>query len=252
MKFNNRLFLKILSVLAVFFIVVLILNYFVLPWYVSGEMKEVPAVEGQNISRAFEILQEAGFSPVVSDTMPQPKKPSGIVLNQRPAHGESVKVGRRIHLVITGGAPKVMVPDLKGKSLSDARLMLERANLELGSIEIVEIKENRDKILTQQYAAGTFITEGTKVGVSISKGQLPGTITVPVLTGKLLSEAESILTAIDLKVGKINFQPSFQLAPNTIIDQYPAAGSKMNPGDKVELFVTKEAAIPEEANTKAE
>lgn len=252
MKFNNPFFLKILSVLAIFFVVILILNYFILPWYVTSETREVPGVEGQNISRAFEILSEAGFTPIVSDTMPQPKKPSGIVLNQRPAKGESVKVGRRIHLVITGGSPKVMVPDLKGKSLSDARLLLERTNLELGSIEIVEVKENMDKILSQQYAPGVFITEGTKVGVSVSKGKLPGTITIPVLTGKLLSEAEAILRGLDLKVGKINFQPSFQLAPNTIIDQYPSAGSKLNPGEKVELFVTKEASIPDETKVETQ
>jgi beta-lactam-binding protein with PASTA domain len=29
------------------------------------------------------------------------------------------------------------------------------------------------------------------------------------------------------------------LLPNTVLDQYPSSGNKLNPGEKVDLFVTK-------------
>jgi beta-lactam-binding protein with PASTA domain len=29
--------------------------------------------------------------------------------------------------------------------------------------------------------------------------------------------------------------------PNTVLDQYPSKGNKLNPGDRVDLFVTKAA-----------
>lgn len=246
MKINSQFLLKLLYFLGTFGIILLILNFFFFPWYVSSEIRTVPKVEGLQIEKAKQILTEAGLTPIVSDTMAQPRKEAGLVLNQRPKQGEQVKDGRRVHLVVSGGAQRVLVPDLLGKTINEAKLALERMNLELGSIEIVEIVENKDKILSQQYPAGTFLKEGTKVGISVSKGELPGSIEVPILAGKLLSEAEAILRQINLKVGKINFQPSFQLAPNTIIDQYPAAGTKLNPGDAVELFVTKESQLRDE------
>jgi len=56
---------------------------------------------------------------------------------------------------------------------------------------------------------------------------------------KSLSEAEKVLADSSLKVGKINYQPSFSLLPNTILDQYPSKGNKVNPGDAIDLFVTK-------------
>ncbi|MCC6550225.1 MAG: PASTA domain-containing protein [Ignavibacteriaceae bacterium] len=246
MKINSQFLLKLLYFLGAFGIIILLLNFLFFPWYVSSEVRTVPKVEGLNIIKAKQILSDAGLTPIVSDTMPQPRKEAGLVLNQRPKSGEQVKDGRRVHLVISGGAQRVLVPELIGKTINEAKVALEKVNLELGSIEIVEIKEDKDKILSQQYPTGSLQKEGTKVGISVSKGELPGTIEVPVLAGKLLSEAEVILSQINLKVGKINFQPSFQLAPNTIIDQYPPAGTKLNPGDQVELFVTKESQLRDE------
>jgi beta-lactam-binding protein with PASTA domain len=42
-----------------------------------------------------------------------------------------------------------------------------------------------------------------------------------------------------LTIGKINYQPSSTLLPNTILDQYPSGGNLLSPGDVVDLFVTK-------------
>ncbi|MCK7523076.1 MAG: PASTA domain-containing protein [Ignavibacteriales bacterium] len=52
-------------------------------------------------------------------------------------------------------------------------------------------------------------------------------------------EAGKVLADSSLKVGKLNYQISFSLLPNTVIDQYPSKGNKLNPGDAVDLFVTK-------------
>lgn len=96
-------------------------------------------------------------------------------------------------------------------------------------------------IFDQQYVDGTPLKKGDSVGVTVSAGEEFGEITVPDLIGKSLTEAEKILADSSLQVGKINYQPSFSLLPNTVLDQYPSKGNKANKGDQVDLFVTKSA-----------
>jgi len=64
------------------------------------------------------------------------------------------------------------------------------------------------------------------------------------LIGKSLVEAQKVLADSSLNVGKINYQSSFSLLPNTVVDQYPSKGSKVNPGSSVDLFVTKNSDSP--------
>ena len=94
-------------------------------------------------------------------------------------------------------------------------------------------------IFDQEFVEGTPIKKGQLVGVSVSSGIESGEISVPDLIGKSLMEAGKVLADSLLKIGKLNYQISFSLLPNTIIDQYPSKGTKLNPGDAVDLFVTK-------------
>ncbi|OGU79831.1 MAG: hypothetical protein A2W11_13075 [Ignavibacteria bacterium RBG_16_35_7] len=94
-------------------------------------------------------------------------------------------------------------------------------------------------IFDQEYVEGTPIKKGQTVGVSLSSGIETGEISVPDLIGKSLMEAGKVLADSSLRIGKLNYQISFSLLPNTIIDQYPSRGYKLNPGDAVDLFVTK-------------
>jgi len=100
-------------------------------------------------------------------------------------------------------------------------------------------------IFDQQYEEGTKLKKGNTVAVSISSGTDIGEIIVPDLIGKSLAEARKILSNNALKVGKINYQRSYSLLPNTILDQYPSSGNKVNSGEAVDLFVTQAADSPQ-------
>jgi serine/threonine-protein kinase len=105
-------------------------------------------------------------------------------------------------------------------------------------------------IFDQQYEEGTRLKQGEFVGVTISAGRGGGSIIVPDLIGKSLTEARKILADSSLIIGKINFQPSSTLLPNTILDQYPSSGNSLNSGNAVDLFVTQpsDINIPNEEN----
>ena len=217
----------------------LIMNYIVMPWYVYSPEKPVPKVLGMSAADAVNVLKNSDLTPVISDTTFDEKYPRGSVIYQRPNAGETVKVGRRIYLFISGGEPSINVPVLTGKSINDAKFALERIGLYLGKIDSAASTNPEDMIFDQQFPPGTPLKKGDYVGVTLSIGNNPGGIMVPNLIGKSLSEAEKILADSTLKVGKINYQPSVSLLPNTVLDQYPSVGNKVSQGSAVDLFLTK-------------
>ncbi len=239
--FKNSIVRRFLIAFAAFIVFVWFMNSVVMPWYVSSPEKKVPKVIGMNEEDAIKTLKDSDMVPVISDTTYDEKFPTGTIIYQRPNASEIVKVGRRIYLFISGGEPVVSVPMLKGKSIRDARFALERLGLNMGKIDSISSDNPRDMIFDQQYAAGTPLKKGDSVGVSLSIGSGIGSIIVPNLIGKSLDQAQQILADSSLKIGKINYQQSYSLLPNTVLDQYPSKGSKLNPGDAVDLFVTKAA-----------
>lgn len=234
---------KFLWGLFALFALILLLDNVILPWYVSSPKEKVPDVVGKNQDDAVKLLESLDMQPVIGDTTYDEKFPEGSIIFQRPRAGEIVKEGRRVYLFVSGGEPLIYVPELIGKSVRDAKFSLERLGLKLGDVDQEPSSYPKDMIYDQQFAEGTPVKKGESVNVTVSIGQVQtGSIEVPDLIGKSLTEAEAILADSSLKVGKINYQPSFSLLPNTILDQYPSKGNKVNPGDAIDLFVTKTAS----------
>ena len=236
---SNRFVKRTLIIFTAILVILLLLDFLLLPWWVSKEETKVPKVVGMNEQEAVAILEDHDLNPIISDTTFNESFPKGAIALQRPEEGSTVKVGRRVYLFISGGEPTVLVPMLKGKSVRDAKFALERIGLKLGTVEQVPSSNPKNMIFDQEYVEGTPIKKGQTVGVSLSSGIETGEISVPDLIGKSLMEAGKVLTDSSLRIGKLNYQISFSLLPNTIIDQYPSKGYKLNPGDAVDLFVTK-------------
>ncbi len=216
-----------------------LMNSVVMPWYVSSPERHVPKVTGLKESQAIQTLKDSDLVGIISDTTFDENVPKGAIILQRPEANEVVKTGRRVYLYISGGDPIISVPNLKGRSIRDAKFTLEGLGLELGKIDKIASNNPKDMIYDQQYAVGTPLRKGDSVGVTVSLGQSYGQVIVPDLIGKSLIEATKILADSSLQVGKINYQRSFSLLPNTVLDQYPSGGNKANPGDAVDLFITK-------------
>ena len=252
MKKNIRksLLKKLLYILSGLIAFVLLLNIVIMPWYVSSPETTVPQVVGLPLEKAIDSLEKEGFRTLISDTVYGLKVKAGSVFLQKPDAGEIVKEGRTIYLFLSGGQKVIPVPALKGKSILDAKFALERLGLKLGRVERIPSSQPEDMIFDQQFAEGTLLKQGEIVGITVSAGRGGGEIIVPDLIGKSLSEAKKILSDSSLVIGKINYQPSSTLLPNTILDQYPSSGNTLNPGDAVDLFATKpvDRNIPNEEN----
>jgi serine/threonine-protein kinase len=108
---------KILSILAGAALVIILLNYLIMPWYVHSAETKVPGVIGMKDTEAMNVLEQAGFKPMISDTSFGLDFAAGTIFLQKPDAGKLVKEGRTVYLFISGGEKVVLVPMLTGKSL---------------------------------------------------------------------------------------------------------------------------------------
>jgi eukaryotic-like serine/threonine-protein kinase len=242
---KGRRFLTAVGSIVGFFI---LLNYILLPAYVrNGGTLTVLDVSGIPFDSARAILDGQGLQAIQAETRPDPDRPSGTVINQNPQGGAIVKHGRRVYLTISGGEGQVVVPSLRGRSTRDAKFALERYGLKLGGINYATSSNfPENTIIEQSIAPDSRVARGTVVGVTVSSGREMRQIEVPQLVGKSTTEAEKLLMNAHLKVGNISFQPSFDLLPNTVVDQFPRAGEMVNEDQPVDLFIVKAGKPTEE------
>lgn len=224
------------------------MNYIVLPLYVNHAGRvSVPSVIGMSRDSALMIVERAGLRVVDADTRPDPTYPPGVVVQQNPAGNAIVKEGRRVYLTLSGGEVQVVVPSLRGRSLRDARFALERFGLKLGGIGYdTSDTFPENTIIAQSVAPDTRVARGTSVSISVSQGRSVGDLRVPLVIGKTLGEATKLIEEAHLKVGTVSYQASFDLVPNTIVDQFPRPGEVPAAGQGVDLFVVKAGRPTEE------
>ncbi|HEY9164884.1 MAG TPA: PASTA domain-containing protein [Candidatus Kryptonia bacterium] len=217
-----------------------LMNWIVMPWYVKGSgIVTVPELTGLTMFDAKTALDSLGLQLQLGGMKPS-KLPSNTVLSQNPESGTTVKRGRRVYLIVSGGVEKSSVPDLRGRSEREAQFMLERGGFKLGDVTS-DTSSNlpQDVVISQSIPPNTVAAAGTQVSLLVSAGAPEsGEVSVPNIVGKPLSEAQRIISNNNLQLGKITFQPSRKLVPNTVLEQYPRAEEFVQKGTKVDLFVS--------------
>lgn len=102
------------------------------------------------------------------------------------------------------------VPSLEGKKLEISKSLLEERNLTLGDVEYKDYdpKFPKEAIVEQNPIPGAKVKAGRKIYVSVNKSEYR-LVRIPNLNDKTQRQAESTLTAIGFKIGKITYKPHF-------------------------------------------
>jgi len=214
-----------------------------------GESIIVPDLQGQQVDTLGAKLKAMLLDYRVIDSTFLPGKPSGIVLDQDPEPGQSVKEGRKIYLTVSRKIPPpVPMPDLIDLKLNIARGKLEKAGLQLGSIEYYPAL-GKDLVLRQLYQrkeipAGVKIPKGSKIDLVLSDGIGETKVEVPNLIGRTLQEAKWTLTYIKLNLGYVEWDKSVKDSSTAVIyrqnpDFNPANPQQLNFGEAVDVYLTQ-------------
>lgn len=132
----------------------------------------------------------------------------------------------------------VSVPDLVGKTVTQARAELAKKDLSL-ALKGTESSDRveRGLIARQDPAAGSRIRTAKAVQVLTSSGS--GVVTVPDLAGKPLDEALTLLQAAGLTRGKMTQVHTPRLPAGRLLAQKPGPGTVVERGFPVGLLLSQ-------------
>lgn len=135
----------------------------------------------------------------------------------------------------------VQVPQLEGKTEAEAQSTLRE--LKLGykyQGEAPSTQYAKGLVISQSVEPGSMVEKNTTVGYTLSSGsQEP--LTVPGLSGVSREEAEKALTGMGLMVSVDNSRYSDTVDEGLVITTNPGAGSNVNVGDTVTLYISQGA-----------
>ncbi|NTU94094.1 MAG: PASTA domain-containing protein [Chlorobiaceae bacterium] len=236
-------------VLFVIFAIVMF-DRVILPFYTSsGREISVPDVRNMSFEDAARKLKWSGLEAkksynvrYLSDVGPD------IVLDQLPAAMSSVKPGRNVYLVLNRQEkPSYSMPELVGRPENEARQALARIGMTVDDVQFQSVSnvEEDGRVLSQTVPANVSVKIGTGVALIVGKLSVEPEgmkrMVVPEVLGMSIEQARSVILQRGLTVGKITYEYSAMLVPNTVISQKPAVNTFLPAGQQVEMtVVTKE------------
>ncbi len=195
----------------------------------------VPNVTGKQMAIAKQILEDNKLRVKIAETY-DASVPVGQVVSQDPEAGSKVKEERMVTIYISKGGEEIEMPELKGMTKSSAEDRLKKLGLKLGTVAEVNSSEPEGTVLSSQPKAGTKISKGDTVDVTVSKGEKKNKLSLPSYVGSSLNTAKSNLSANKLRVGNITQEPSDK-PEGTVLSQSPVAGSDVAEGTAIDLVV---------------
>ncbi|MCL6537327.1 MAG: Stk1 family PASTA domain-containing Ser/Thr kinase [Acidothermus sp.] len=201
----------------------------------------VPNVKGMTQAQAEQVLTGRGFK-VRPEDEPSATVPKGVVIDQNPTAGYPLAQGSTVTIFVSSGPRLVAVPDVRNKTLDEARQLLQQQGLKVGSVSNQNSQEPQGTVLAQDPAAGTQIPAGSAVNLVVASG----TGTVPDVRGLPESDAEQELSASGYQYNVVQ-EPSDQVQAGYVINQSPGPGRTAPIGSTITLYVSSgPAASPSE------
>lgn len=97
-------------------------------------------------------------------------QPRGSVIASTPPSGQILQLPATISIVISDGPAIVVAPDLRGRTLADARSMLEQIGLRVGGVgRDTSSFQPENTILSQSPPAGQAVSAGGRINVIVSR-----------------------------------------------------------------------------------
>ncbi len=237
---NNQLSVVcalLLSVLLVFagvgLMVAIVSNlyqeYVNVPQYVGMAYDDIEA--NYEVAKNFKFNIQYEFDNTVEN---------GIVLEQSPAYGESIVSGSEITLVISKGGRSIGVPELAGKTESQAIAALKNSGLTYVRLtEVGNVSVDEGIVLRCDPVAGTEVTEGTTVTIYVNVRAAVTEAIMPELVGSAKETAITALYKKGITNVSINEVYSDSVPVGQVISQSAAADSVVALSETVTITVSK-------------
>jgi serine/threonine protein kinase/beta-lactam-binding protein with PASTA domain len=209
---------------------------------VGNDTVAVPNLIGQSRADATKLLTNSDLKVGTVKNQPCEQQAKGNVCSQDPTKNSTVKKNSTVNLVVSTGAPKVTVPDVRGLTYDKAKAQLEDKGFKVE--QKTEESDQNPGVVTKQNPAGDQEKEkGTTVTLTVAKA--PETVAVPNVAGQSCDDAKSALSAVGLTGNCVNTPTTDDNQVNKVISTTPAIGSTAKKNSAVQLNIgQKQAQTP--------
>jgi serine/threonine-protein kinase len=201
---------------------------------VVGDPEQTARVKLSQAGLRVEVTREASDSAAKDE-----------VIAQDPNAGTEVAKDSTVTLTVSAGPAAVEVPDLRGKTLDEARQLLSDIGLAVGKVTKTNSPDvAEDEVISTDPAGGAQAAPGTKVNLEVGSGK----VEVPNLVGMSQSEAQNALSQVGLQPDT-SFKQTNDAPEGTVISQDPKRGTAVDSGSTVKIEIAQKAAPTVTATT---
>lgn len=205
-------------------------------YYKPAQTVTVPNFKEMEIKKAQDLAEKKGLKLKIEKKEYHDEIAKNHIISQDPKSGLKVKEGDTVKVIVSKGSELVAVPDLTGKTTSEAGFILGKKDLEIGEIsKEFSDKIPEDTIIGQDPPAGQKVKSGTKVDLIISQGI--ENVQIPDVIGKTSQEAAAILGQKSLKV-TVTKENSSSINKDIVIRMSPQPGTEVKKGSTVNIVVS--------------
>jgi beta-lactam-binding protein with PASTA domain len=206
---------------------------------VGGREVTVPDIRGLHEAEAREVLSELGLKWDFRMDTYTIEYPESTVAEQDPLPGKVVKRGRKVWVTMSLGGEFQDVPYCLGKTVRAARIILERAGMEVGAVSrVASARTFPDEVIASEPLPGVPVVRGSRVNLLVSKGPAAGRVLLPDLRRKSAVSVKLSLERLGLYVKQSSLDDDFNPLRSYVVLHRPTRGAVVSRGDTVTLFVS--------------
>ncbi|WP_405871050.1 Stk1 family PASTA domain-containing Ser/Thr kinase [Streptomyces sp. NBC_00005] len=213
---------------------------------VGNDTVAVPNLISQKENDAEKLLTNSDLKVGTVTKKPCEEQSKGTVCSQDPGKDTSVKKGSAVNLVVSTGAPKVGVPSVLGKSLDEAKQILEGDEYKfVVKTKTQESTEDPNTVLDQNPKLGKEVEKGSTVTLTIAKAA--ETVAVPDVTGQSCDDAKATLQSSGLTGNCVNTPTTDDNQVDKVISTTPTIGTSVKKNTAVQLNIgqkQQQTAVP--------
>lgn len=213
--------------------------------YFTGALDRVPDVTlpditTKNVEDAEAMLKEMGLTLIVASEVFDAEIPINCIISQDPVGPKSVKPGREVTVVVSKGPTTVLVPDIMGLPLDDAKFALEQRGLEYEVIEENSMIVDKGEIIKQSPEKNETVNGGSVINIYVSAGVGDGKVKMPKLTEKTEADVREIIANNNLVLKEpVVYKSNKEQPNNVVLTQSIPEGSVIPEGTEISIEVNK-------------
>ena len=198
---------------------------------------KVPNFKGLTYEQAKAKAKKHGLTVEIGQYVNSDKYDMDKVVSQDPEQGEEVKEGTVVELDLSKGSDKGVIPNLEGKTLSDARKIARQFGFSIGTVTETESEKPKGTVLSQDPEAGEEADPDTEINLEVSSGESRGE--VPNVLGESLTDAKRMIINKGFKVGTISHGVSDSYEKGEVMWQEYAGGTRLKKGTAINIRISK-------------